>query len=323
MRDVGRWLALVAATLILAGAPVLAAQPSASMNPAAFVVELERLSTLVSSGVPTTIPEVRVPAVWSVENRGQRFDISAGWLEQAVEEGRRDPSTWPARRSTILARLNALKLEAQSLADAGAPLPATVDPSTARASLTRVLARPEFQRMARQSAMSRLRRQVSQWIVRILDRLGIGGFGRRGTADVFAWLAALLALGALSMWLVRVLMQPGSGRRVPLTAARPQSRTALAWARDALAAADPRQAARLAYRATVVRLEEEGAWRADDTRTPREYLRLLPGDHRRHGLVTDVTQRFEEIWYGAREATEEDRRSLLSRLKELGCLPAE
>jgi hypothetical protein len=70
-------------------------------------------------------------------------------------------------------------------------------------------------------------------------------------------------------------------------------------------------------------LEEEGALRGDETRTPREFLRLLPETHRRRGLLADVTRRFEEIWYGARHPTEEDRRSLLARLEELGCLPVE
>ena len=37
--------------------------------------------------------------------------------------------------------------------------------------------------------------------------------------------------------------------------------------------------------AVISRLEEEGAWRLDDTRTPREYLRLLPADHRRRRVA--------------------------------------
>jgi hypothetical protein len=50
---------------------------------------------------------------------------------------------------------------------------------------------------------------------------------------------------------------------------------------------------------------------------------MLPRDHRRHPLVADVTRRFEEIWFGARRATADDRDAALARLREMGCLPAE
>ncbi len=70
-------------------------------------------------------------------------------------------------------------------------------------------------------------------------------------------------------------------------------------------------------------LEEEGAWRSDDTRTPREHVRLLPADHRRRPLFADVARRFEQVWFGGRAATPDDTRSELTRLQELGCLRIE
>lgn len=313
-------IALIA--LLSAHAAAAAAQPLAAMDPAAFAAELERISAVVSSGSPGVVPDVRVPAAWNVETRGQRVEIPALWLRREIDGARQNPSLWPAKRSSLLAQLAALKIEAESLAavSAGSRVP---DPSAARAVLADVLARPDFRRMAQQSAMSSLRQRVSQWLLRIWDRLGGSALGRRGTALVFAWIAALLAFGVLTASLVRLIMRPDSHRRLALTAPSVRRRSARAWARDALMAADPREAARCAYRATVCRFEEDGAWRHDDTRTPREYLRLLPRDHRGRGVLTDVTRRFEEIWYGAREATEDDRRSLLARLRELGCLPAE
>ena len=86
---------------------------------------------------------------------------------------------------------------------------------------------------------------------------------------------------------------------------------------------DPREAVRCAYRAAVASLEEEGAWRADDTRTPREHLRLLPSGHRRRAIFADVAGRFEGVWFGGRTPTSDDARMVLSRLEELGCLRAE
>lgn len=171
--------------------------------------------------------------------------------------------------------------------------------------------------------MARFRQRATQWLLRMWERLGGGLLGRRGTAIVFAWAAVLIALAVLTSWLVRFILRPDRGRRLALTVPGARVRSARAWAHDALTAPDAREAARCAYRATVRGLEEEGAWQTDETRTPREYLRMLPAEHRRRTLVADVMRRFEEIWFGAREATEDDRRAVLARLEELGCLPAD
>jgi Domain of unknown function (DUF4129) len=100
-------------------------------------------------------------------------------------------------------------------------------------------------------------------------------------------------------------------------------RSARAWARQAAAAEDPRELVRCAYRAAVVSLEDEGAWRHDEARTPREHVRLLPTAHARRTLFADVARRFEEVWFGAKAPTADDTHAMLSRLKELGCLPAD
>jgi hypothetical protein len=322
MQGVASRTALAALIALVAIAVPAAAQSSPAMDPAAFATELQRISTVISSGAPGAVPDVRLPAVWTVETRGQRFEMPAIWLRQEIDAARLNPSAWPSKRFSLLAQLAALKIEAESLAALHAS-PRVPDPAVARTALTGVLARPDFRRMAQQSAMSSLRQRISQWLLRIWDRLGGKALGRRGTALVFAWIAALLALGVLTAWLVQLIMRPDRHGRLALTAPSARRRSARAWARDAMQAADPREAARCAYRAAVCRFEEDGAWRPDDTRTPREYLRLLSPDHRGRGLLADVTRRFEEIWYGAREATEDDRQSLLARLRELGCLPAE
>lgn len=299
-----------------------AAQSSAPMNPRAFIAELDRLSSEVSSGEAGRVPDVRVPEVWIVESAGQRVEMPAAWVRRAVDAARGNPSTWPAQRATLLTRIDTLKSEARALASRTAGAPAR-DPAAARNVLTGVLAGPEFRRMAQESVMARFRQRATQWLLRMWERLGGGLLGRRGTAIVFAWAAVLIALAVLTSWLVRFILRPDRGRRLALTVPGARVRSARAWAHDALTAPDAREAARCAYRATVRGLEEEGAWQTDETRTPREYLRMLPAEHRRRTLVADVMRRFEEIWFGAREATEDDRRAVLARLEELGCLPAD
>ena len=313
------WAVLV---LCLSLPPSARAQAADAMSAEAFGRLLAQLSDQVRGGEPGHIPALRVPAVWTVEAGGQRFEMPAGWLRRALDAARTNPSTWPAARSHLLAQLDALRSEVEALAargTAGHP-----DPDAARAALTGVLSRREFRQMAQQSALARLRARALDWLRRLWDRLGGGPLGRRGTAVALAWIMTLLAAIALTSWLARTLMRPDR-RRQRLPHGDPAGRTkgARAWARDAVCASDAREAARCAYRAVVSRLEEEGTWRHDDSRTPREYGRLLPADHRRRGLFADVSRRFEEIWFGARAATEDDRAAVIARLRELGCLPAD
>ncbi len=246
--------------------------------------------------------------------------MPALWLRHGLAEARGNPSSWPARRGSLLAQLEALRGEADSLAHTGE---GASDPALARSTLARILSAPEFKRMAHDSAMASLRQRFTRWLVRMWERLGATAPGQRGTALAFAWIAASLALIVLTIWLVRVMLRPDRHGRFPLTPPPFRRRSAGAWARAAARAADPREVSRCAFHATVCSLEEEGTWRPDDARTPREYLRLLPDDHRRRRLLVEVTRRFEEIWYAGRDANEQDRQSSLARLKELGCLPAD
>jgi hypothetical protein len=319
--DLHRAIATLAtAALIAAAAAHPSAQPSV-MDPSAFATELERLSRLISDAPLTTVPRLDVPAVWTVEAEGQRYEMPAGWLQRDLERARSTPAEWPAQRGRILAQLAALKAEAVAFDayDEGRHRAST---ETARGALSNILAGPEFRHMSQKTAMDAMRARVTRWILRMWERLGGERLGRRSTTLVFAWIVALTALAGLIVWLRRSLRTAPDGR-FALTAAPPPRQSARAWARAARAAADPREAARCAYRAVLSSLEEEGALRGDETRTPREFLGLLPATHRRRGLLTDVTRRFEEIWYGARHPTDEDRRSLMARLEELGCLPTE
>ena len=316
------WRALALALVLVSPWAARAQEPA--MTPDAFARTLAQLSQQIGGGEPDRVPVVRIPAVWAVEAGGQRFEMPAGWIARGLRSARENPATWPARRSDLLARLEALRIEAQALAEQSTGSQGSARADTARAALTSVLARPEYRRMAEASVVSALRQRVLDWIARIWDRLGGGPLGRRGTAVALAWILSLLAVMALATIVARMLMRPDR-RPHPLgqggSDARP--RPARAWARDALRAVDAREAIRCAYRAVVSALEEEGAWHRDHARTPREYARLLPAGHRRRVLFADVARRFEEIWFGARVATSDDRTAVLERLKELGCLPAE
>jgi hypothetical protein len=189
--------------------------------------------------------------------------------------------------------------------------------------LARVLSQPEFQRSAATVFLDRLRGTVTRRVLELWDRLVGTRFGPRGPATAFAWVVGLLALATMTWWLVRSLSRGSSESSLGLAPPPARRRSSRAWARDAVRAeraGDAREAARCAYRAALARLEEDGEWRQDDARTPREYLRLLPATHRRHPALADLTTRFERAWYGTDAGSPDHTRAMLTRLEELGCL---
>lgn len=317
------WTRSLGALLLVITASPAGALQSDALDARAFVAALEQLSTQIGAGEPGEVPSVRVPAVWTVSVDGQRYDVPAGWIQRTLDSARQDPSTWPAERSKLIARLAALRLEAHGLLDRDPVERTRPADGVARGALSRVLAQPEFRQMAQESAFARLRQRAYEWLTRWLERLAGGPLGRRGTAVALAWILSILVGIVLATLAVRAFLRPGRAFASLDDASIERGKPARAWARDALRAADAREAIRCAYRAVVAGIEEEGSWRASDSRTPREYERLLADGHRRRALFTDVARRFEEVWFAARTPTDADRSAVLMRLKELGCLPAD
>ena len=290
------------------------------MEPARYAAEIRSLATSLREADAGSLAAVqpRVPAVWTVRVGERTVDVPGVWLQQRLRDGQRAPELWPTIRSQLLEGLSIAEQEALSLG--GEP---AAEIARARLALDEVLARPEFAQMARETAMTRLQQRLVDWLRRWWARIGGDRLPVSSTASVFAWIASLAALAVLAGWLVqtlrrtqrlpRMLADVPEGRRVP----------ARVWAQRAVSADDVREAVRCAYRAVVSRYEEDGTWRIDEARTPREYVRLLPRDHAGRPILEDVARRFEEVWFGGRSATLDDRGSLVRQLKELGCLPAD
>ena len=285
-----------------------------------FENELQQLAAAIAVAPAGDLPALRarVPAAWVVRTSHGQVTAPADWITIAIDDAIKAPEAWPATRATLASRLKAMLEEVSDADSAAAP-----DVARARTSLTEILARREFAAGRRSAWMGSLRNRISEWLQRLFSRLGGDRLGRRGIAIVLAWLAVLAALAVLVSWLVRGLVRSTRGASLHLTAPFARRKSARAWALEAAAAADPREAARCGYHAALQRLEEEGAWQIDDTRTPREYLRLLPQAHARRSILSDITGRFEQIWYGARQATADDASAVIARLKDLGCLRAE
>lgn len=314
---------LILALAASAAASAQTGPPAGSrlLAPAVYAAELHQLSERVRLADRGTLPEVvnEVPAQWQVRLGNGSIDVSGAWLQQQLRLGVQSPERWPEIRARILETLQAAEHEARALSGSGA----AADASQARTALEEVLARPEFAQIARDNAMARLQARILEWLRRWWVRLGGDRLAVRSTATVFAWAASIAAIAVLAGWLIHLLRRSSRQGRLVSDPPEPTAVRADAWARQAATAQDPREAARCAYRAVVRRFEEDGTWRADAARTPREYVRLLPRDHRRRTLVEDVARRFEEIWFAGRPANEDDRDTMLRRLRELGCLPVE
>jgi hypothetical protein len=97
----------------------------------------------------------------------------------------------------------------------------------------------------------------------------------------------------------------------------------LAEARAAAARGDTRAAIRAVYWCAIAFLETQGAWRADPSRTPREYVRLLAGGPQSASAHTPalrgLTRMLEQIWYGTSPADATRYAEALDHLKSLGC----
>jgi uncharacterized protein DUF4129 len=317
---------LALALLISAVAPSVASSQSA-VSPSSdvrsvqgFQTELDRLITLIrSSPQAADAPAIaaQIPNRWRVSVGDQRVDVSTRWLTTVLTQAPGRAHEWPAAREALARRLEGIRDEAtfRSGADTGETR------VRARTDVQAILTRSEFM----QSAVSRWREEARDEIIRWLDqmfsRLGLGAqMGQRMTRGL-AWMVALLALGGLGFWLVRSLSGAPApplelGTAITRLRARELALRAIAEAR----AGNVREAVRLGYHAALVRMEEEGVFRMDDSRTPREYLRLMNTGDARQPLMLDLTRRFEQIWYGNRAVSPDDAPSVASHLEVLGCL---
>ncbi|MFQ5663175.1 MAG: DUF4129 domain-containing protein [Terriglobia bacterium] len=299
------------------------AAPRTTLNLGDYLAELEHWSVAVAETgkQPETIPALRqsLPEAWSVTAGGQRFEVTTSWLNTALTTLQNYPAQRESVRSDIHRRLRALQEEARAL-EAGVPPPPL---PKARASLDDILHRREFAAVGQTNRLAQVRAWLSRLLSDLLSKL-FGGFRKyRQVGEILVWAGIALTLILLALWLwssvVRASRALGLDLKVPVS----RGRNWRDWIKQALAAAgrgDYRDAVRCAYWAGVYRLDEQEVWRLERSRTPREYLRLLPADHAHRPPLTVLTQCFEIIWYGRQPATAGDFRAATAQLEKLGCL---
>ena len=308
------------AAAILALPALQSPRATTTVDVPAYLVELERVTAAIASAqTPEDARAVATafPDRWWVTAEGQVVVVDMQWVDDRVSTAAGDPPRWRSVQDSIGQRLTTMRAIAAAPIESGSAAPDRA--------LAAVLARPEFNRSPTSRWLEEQRARFANWLSRIFDRMAGSGISSRTIAITVAWTLSTIALVALTLWIVRVLTRRSRAAALELGAAAPARAPAREWAMRALAAAragDLREAVRCAYHAAVSRLDEQGAWTADETRTPREYLRLLRHDDPRHPTLLALTRQFEQVWYGRRTPTLDDAQTLAAHLERLGCLHA-
>jgi heme exporter protein D len=282
-----------------------------------YLSELDRLATLAnqvaddSVAAQTAIDELR--GDWKVDAEGQSFTINTGWLTDQFEKLQKNP-TAPVR-DDILERLNAMKANAAGFQQAPA------DTSDSRAKLTQILSRGEFHQVHGATWWDRLKYRIGMWIFRLLSKF-FGSSSAPVVSTFFVWTLVAIAVLALTYFVFRTIRQNARLETIMPEVLPVSAKQWRIWMKEARAAGAKglwRDAVHLAYWGGISFLEESGAWRPDQARTPREYLRLLPSDSQHRSALSTLTRRLEVTWYGNETAGPETFSETLSHLEELGC----
>jgi hypothetical protein len=324
-------MGLCALALLLAGGnPLRASEPARndtathSVSLQEFNADVQRMQGLVAAcaAQATACDAGQVPGDEQVGEAGGGFELHWGWLRSAVRKAR---DAKPADRQQGMRDAGEQLGEMANESRAGAAAqPTDAAFAKARDAANSVLRTAEFENDQGPTWWERKKAQFTRWLGRIF--LGVGALGEMAPwlGRLLEWVFFLGAATGLVVILLRTLARQRQRMRVALGEGGPLvtawQREANDWARMAQQHADAaewREAVHCLYWAAIVLLEGRRAWRHNPTRTPREYVRLLkPGSARQQGL-RGLTQIFERVWYGLRDADAEEYRRALAFFRQL------
>jgi hypothetical protein len=236
---------------------------------------------------------------------GGGYEVHWGWLRDALK-GAKDAKAGD--------RAESMKEAAGTLdemaAEAGKPAGLS-EFGRERREADAVLALKEFQGADTVTWWDKLKARVFSWIERIFHGVGQIGEMAPWIGRLLEWLLFVGAAVGVVVFVLRSLQRQRLRVSLAEGAAKATAwdREGTDWAKLAEGFASEgawRDAVHCLYWAAIVTLEGRRAWRHNPTRTPREYVRLLkPGSAQQQGL-RGLTQIFERVWYGLREAKAEE-----------------
>ena len=258
-----------------------------------------------------------LPQTLTVQTAQGDMAVDIAFLSDALN---RYLTATTAAKPNILAnagtRLKAMRAEAELYEQ-----PGRVDDAT-RKRLDEILATREFDRVRGPTAFELFRQRVLAWIRNLLRKINPKLPDLENAGQWFVWGMIALAAAIAGIWLYRVSQQnEGSSKReiLPFMASARNWREWLVDARVRAARGEWREAIHYGFWAAVSRLESEGVWPPDKTRTPREYLNAIPGSNLSKEPFAAMTRKFEASWYGSRPTTEADFAQFAAHLERLGC----
>ena len=258
-----------------------------------------------------------LPVTLTVQTARGDVGVDLSFLRDALN---RFLTATAAAKPTILAnagtRLKAMRAEAELYEH-----PGRADDAT-RKRLDEILSAPEFDRVRGPTALDLLKQRIQAWLGKVLRKINPKIPDVQDLGQWFVWGMIALAAAIAGVWLYRVSQENmGTGQREILPF-MPSTRNWREWLSDARARAaigEWRDAVHFGFWAAVSRLESEGVWPPDKTRTPREYLKAIPGSSLAKEPFAAMTRRFEATWYGSCPTTEADFAQFAAHLERLGC----
>jgi hypothetical protein len=287
------------------------------LSTAEYRAELDQLlvatQQLDSSGRGTPSVLRDLPQSWRVHTEHQDFEIPAESLLRAVHrfEQEGDVTTASAIRSQIQNLHNDL--------DGFETSPQDI--TSSRKHLTTILARPEFRDVRGPSFLDRLAQRLLAIIISLLELL-FRSSAIPTISKLFVYGLIGLAVLTLGFLAYRQIKSASEQESVAPTDLPISARSWVLWMAEARAAGAQnswREAIHLAYWAGISFLEQQGTWRPDRARTPREYLRLLSNSSEHRETLAALTQIFELTWYANREADAGAFAQTMQALERLGC----
>jgi Domain of unknown function (DUF4129) len=283
----------------------------------AYVARLDALATGVRAApagdraaASRLLPQI--PLAWVVTAPDRTWRVRTDLLQSTVADWQRHPDA--AHRQAVVACLDTMRAQAASVERPPA------DAARARAALTDVLSARAFRNVHGPSAFDRLRQQVLAWLLRVLTHL-FGASAIPAITTLFTDVLVVLAVAAAALWMFRVLRrtQRHDGTTLDLQAAPPRPWDEwLVEARAEAAGGRWAEAVRRAYWCGIALLEARGAWRPDPSRTPREYLALVPAGTPAADLRA-LTRLAEHVWYGRATADASSFDEAVACLRSMGC----
>lgn len=309
--------------LVLVGSMFAAAQSQAvpPLSAAGFAQEMAQVRAQVAEleEKPQSAPALvaGLPKYWKVQTAQSVVEVSAEFVRAgAAGFQKAEQKDKTLRLKELETSLDVLQSQAKAY-DRAVPIPAETHQT-----LERILEAREFRGLKGPSPLQLLWQRILSWLQKQWDKLFPRMPSATDAGPVFAWCMIALICSALGVWLYRrsreTELQP-IGEVIPHGPGAKGWRNWLEEARESAGRGAWRDAIHLAFWACVSKLEAEGTWRPDRTRTPREYLRAIPEWNAARPAFQLAMQSFERSWYGRRPASADDFQQILAALERMGC----